>query len=58
MGEVLSGDPSISSALVPQVLSWVAIALLVFVSGGVVYLSAAEWRDRRRRKAAEPRRRP
>jgi len=24
--------------------------LLLFVSGGVIYLSAVEWRDRRRRK--------
>jgi hypothetical protein len=28
----------------------VAAALLLFVSGGVIYLSAVEWRDRRRRK--------
>jgi hypothetical protein len=26
--------------------------LLVFVSGGVIYLSIIEWRDRRRRQAA------
>jgi uncharacterized membrane protein len=44
--------------LLPQVLSWTAIGLLLFVSAGVIYLSAVEWRDRRRRKAAEPRRRP
>ena len=31
-------------------LSTVAAALLLFVSGGVIYLSAVEWRDRRRRK--------
>ncbi len=30
-------------------LALLAIALLVFVSGGVVYLSSVEWRDRRRR---------
>ena len=42
----------------PQVLSWTAIGLLLFVSAGVIYLSAVEWRDRRRRQAAEPRRRP
>lgn len=45
-------------ALLPQLLSWTAIGLLVFVSGGVIYLSTVEWRDRRRRQAAEPRRRP
>jgi hypothetical protein len=44
--------------LLPQVLSWTAVALLLFVSVGVIYLSAVEWRDSRRRKAAEPRRRP
>ncbi len=26
-----------------------ALGLLVLVSGGVLYLTAAEWRDRRRR---------
>jgi hypothetical protein len=40
-----------------QLLGGVAIALLVFVSFGVIYLSAVEWRDRRRRKAAESPRR-
>ena len=40
---------SVSSA---QLLSGIAILLLVFVSGGVMYLSTVEWRDRRRRKAA------
>ena len=33
-------------------LAGVALLLLVFVSGGVVYLSSVEWRDRRRRQAA------
>lgn len=32
-------------------LAVLASSLLVFVSGGVVYLSTVEWRDRRRRKA-------
>lgn len=41
-----------------QVLSGVAALLLVFVSGGVLYLSTIEWRDRRRRKALEAKRRP
>ncbi|MFM7636090.1 MAG: hypothetical protein ACKO7Z_11080 [Cyanobacteriota bacterium] len=45
-------------ALLPQLLSWTAIGLLVFVSGGVIYLSTVEWRDRRRRQAADPSRRP
>ena len=33
-------------------LAALAAALLVFVSGGVLYLTSVEWRDRRRRKAA------
>jgi uncharacterized protein (DUF2062 family) len=37
------------------VLAVVASALLLFVSLGVVYLSAVEWRDRRRRNAQESR---
>ncbi|MCP9772635.1 hypothetical protein KBY66_08345 [Synechococcus sp. Tobar12-5m-g] len=40
-----------------SVLAVVASALLVFVSGGVVYLSAIEWRDRRRRDRAAIKRR-
>jgi hypothetical protein len=31
-----------------------AILLLIFVSGGVVYLSTIEWRDRRRRSKSVP----
>jgi hypothetical protein len=31
------------------VLFFSALGLLVLVSGGVLYLTAAEWRDRRRR---------
>ncbi len=33
-----------------NVLAIVAASLLVFVSGGVIYLSTIEWRDRRRRQ--------
>jgi hypothetical protein len=36
-----------------QLLGGLAAALLVFVSGGVIYLSVVEWRDRRRRARAE-----
>jgi hypothetical protein len=40
-----------------QLLAGLATLLLVFVSGGVIYLSTVEWRDRRRRHAAgKPRR--
>lgn len=38
-------------------LAITAVALLVFVSAGVLYLSTVEWRDRRRRSQAEPARR-
>ena len=31
-----------------NVLFLVALVLLIFVSGGVLYLTAIEWRDRRR----------
>ncbi|MFM7676259.1 MAG: hypothetical protein ACKO5F_11920 [Synechococcus sp.] len=34
-----------------DLLAYTAAVLLVFVSGGVIYLSAVEWRDRRRRYA-------
>jgi hypothetical protein len=40
-----------------QVLSAIAVLLLVFVSGGVIYLSIIEWSDRRRRNALEIKRR-
>ena len=35
----------------PALLAATATLLLVFVSGGVIYLSTIEWRDRRRRQA-------
>ncbi|MEB3158574.1 MAG: hypothetical protein VKK03_03835 [Synechococcus sp.] len=35
-----------------QGLAITAAALLVFVSGAVIYLSTIEWRDRRRRKGS------
>jgi len=38
-----------TSLTLGTVLAVVATALLVFVSGGVIYLSTVEWRDRRRR---------
>ncbi|MGB5240612.1 MAG: hypothetical protein WBN80_08195 [Prochlorococcaceae cyanobacterium] len=33
-----------------NVLALTASVLLVFVTGGVIYLSVVEWRDRRRAK--------
>jgi hypothetical protein len=47
---LVSSPQLVSSA---QLLSGIAVLLLVFVSGGVIYLSTIEWRDRRRRKAAD-----
>ncbi|NJK47306.1 hypothetical protein HC931_03035 [Candidatus Gracilibacteria bacterium] len=32
-----------------NVLFVIALVLLVVVSGGIIYLTAVEWRDRRRR---------
>ncbi|MFN7899689.1 MAG: hypothetical protein ACK5N0_08510 [Synechococcaceae cyanobacterium] len=44
--------PFPSELLTPNgLLALLAITLLLFVSGGVVYLSSVEWRDRRRRNA-------
>ena len=42
-----------------SILATIALALMVVVTGGVVYLTAADWRDRRRRKndQATPKRR-
>lgn len=37
------------NTLILNVLFVAAIALLAVVSGGILYLTAAEWRDRRRR---------
>ncbi|MCP9800545.1 hypothetical protein [Synechococcus sp. RedBA-s] len=42
-------DFSLSST---NVLALTASVLLVFVTGGVIYLSTIEWRDRRRAKRA------
>ena len=33
-----------------NLLFLLALGLLIVVSGGVLYLTAAEWRDRRRRR--------
>lgn len=33
-----------------SILAFVAIGLLIAVSGGVLYLTNAEWRDRRRQQ--------
>jgi hypothetical protein len=33
-----------------SILGLVALVLMLVVTGGIVYLTAADWRDRRRRK--------
>jgi hypothetical protein len=37
-----------ASPIVFNVLFAVALALLIIVSGGIIYLTTVEWRDRRR----------
>jgi len=41
-----------------SVLAVLALALMVIVTGGVIYLTAADWRDRRRRKQDQNIRKP
>lgn len=36
-----------------SLLSTIALVLMVVVTGGIVYLTAVDWRDRRRRKRDE-----
>lgn len=43
-------DVVVAGLTLNNVLAIAAAALLVFVSGGVIYLSTVEWRDRRRRQ--------
>ena len=50
-------DVVVAGLTLNNVLAILAASLLVFVSGGVIYLSTVEWRDRRRRQqpvAASP----
>lgn len=42
-------DVVVAGLTLNNVLAIAAALLLVFVSGGVIYLSTIEWRDRRRR---------
>ncbi|MDJ0844964.1 MAG: hypothetical protein QNJ08_12075 [Crocosphaera sp.] len=48
----LSGDVTVSSTVETSyflnILFLTAFALLVLVSGGILYLTTIEWRDRRR----------
>jgi hypothetical protein len=43
-------DVVVAGLTLNNVLAILAASLLVFVSGGVIYLSTIEWRDRRRRQ--------
>jgi len=47
-------DVVVGGLTLNNVLAIVAAGLLVFVSGGVIYLSTVEWRDRRRRQQPTP----
>lgn len=49
MEDLTTTSASLAGSSVNSLLAITAILLLVFVSGGVVYLSTVEWRDRRRR---------
>ena len=40
----------IANASASTILATVALALIVIVTGGITYLTASEWRDRRRQK--------
>ena len=53
-------DIVVAGLTLNNVLAILAASLLVFVSGGVIYLSTVEWRDRRRRQhlSAAPKPRP
>ena len=43
-------DVVVAGLTLNNVLAILAAVLSVFVSGGVIYLSTIEWRDRRRRQ--------
>ena len=49
MEDLPATSPSLAAVPLNSVLGITALALLVFVSVGVLYLSTVEWRDRRRR---------
>ena len=54
MEDLTTTSASLAGSSVNSLLAVTAILLLVFVSGGVVYLSTIEWRDRRRRAKSVP----
>jgi hypothetical protein len=45
---------SLDTNVIMSVLATIALGLMVLVTGGIVYLTSVEWRDRRR-KAREKR---
>ncbi|GAB4356165.1 MAG: hypothetical protein Fur0042_25470 [Cyanophyceae cyanobacterium] len=49
-------DLSFNSLSLNTVLATLALLLMVVVTGGVAYLTAAEWRDRRRQQRDQKRR--
>jgi hypothetical protein len=54
MEDLTTTSASLAGSSVNSLLAVTAILLLIFVSGGVVYLSTIEWRDRRRRAKSVP----
>lgn len=54
MEDLPATSASVAALSTNGVLAITAIALLVFVSAGVLYLSTVEWRDRRRRSKPAP----
>ncbi len=54
MEDLTTTSASLAGSSVNSLLAVTAILLLIFVSGGVVYLSTIEWRDRRRRSKSVP----
>ena len=54
MEDLTTTSASLAGGSVNSLLAITAILLLVFVSGGVVYLSTVELRDRRRRAKTTP----
>ena len=54
MEDLTNTSASLAGSSVNSLLAVTAILLLIFVSGGVVYLSTIEWRDRRRRAKSVP----
>lgn len=49
-------DFSVNSLSINTILATLSLVLMVVVTGGVAYLTAVEWRDRRRQQRDKKRR--